>query len=451
MSKTVHPSKFSEWLGLDRISTIIHNMKCIWREISKDDFGIDGEIELVEAKPDGKGYQTTGGIIKVQAKSGNSYIHQDTAESFGFRCEVADLELWHRSNFPTLLIVYHPGDDRLYWKHTQSYIKQTSAVWTRPHRFIFDKNNDELSPETHERLLGIAQVAHGRVAHGTRERLFSNLLPIQQLPHAIWSASCSLSAREVYASAPGLDVAFVIHAGRLWTFQNLSQPHRFEAFVDNNNVEEHLVSELISGAERQLVVWLMNDTLKEHLRRQRIRFDKNHHRYYFMATPGQDQVSHSWYNVRTGRLSSRTVVKRYQYGGLNFWRHFAGQMQFIELGERWFLQITPQYHFTRDGQVVWEGEKAREYAITQQGRELNTHVLTHVLFWSATLAVLRSREQIELYTQATDSLPAITIERLPIHGETDFGIVLDPALEVEPEPEMTPQLSLFQNTEFHHD
>ena len=55
-----------------------HEIKCIFREITKDDSGLDGEIEVVRQKPDGSGYETTGGIIKVQAKSGESYIKQDS-------------------------------------------------------------------------------------------------------------------------------------------------------------------------------------------------------------------------------------------------------------------------------------------------------------------------------------------------------------------------------------
>jgi hypothetical protein len=56
MGKTVLPSKFQEWKGLDRISLIVHDMKCIFREITKDDFGLDGEIEVVAPKADGKGW-----------------------------------------------------------------------------------------------------------------------------------------------------------------------------------------------------------------------------------------------------------------------------------------------------------------------------------------------------------------------------------------------------------
>jgi len=44
--KILAKSKISEWNGLDGISAIVHGMRCIWREQEKDDFGIDGEIEL---------------------------------------------------------------------------------------------------------------------------------------------------------------------------------------------------------------------------------------------------------------------------------------------------------------------------------------------------------------------------------------------------------------------
>ena len=55
MPKIVPASKFQELKGLDRISQVVHEMQCIWREISKDDIGIDGEIDLLEPRPDGKG------------------------------------------------------------------------------------------------------------------------------------------------------------------------------------------------------------------------------------------------------------------------------------------------------------------------------------------------------------------------------------------------------------
>ena len=104
MGKTVLPSKVTEWKGLDTIQTTVHEMNCIFREITKDDFGVDGEIELTVQKSSGKGFETTGGIIKVQAKSGPSYVKQDSDTSFVAPVKLNDLESWRSSNFPILLM-----------------------------------------------------------------------------------------------------------------------------------------------------------------------------------------------------------------------------------------------------------------------------------------------------------------------------------------------------------
>src|SRR5437899_4661306 len=116
MPKTVPLSKFMEWKGLDRISPTVHDMKCIFREITKDDYGLDGEIEVVVPKADGKGYETTGGIVKIQAKSGESYVKQDAPEGFVTPIEKSDLEEWYNAPYHVFFIVYHPKDDKLYYK-----------------------------------------------------------------------------------------------------------------------------------------------------------------------------------------------------------------------------------------------------------------------------------------------------------------------------------------------
>ncbi len=76
MAKTVLQSKFTETAGLNRIGEIARQMRCLWRVISQDDYGIDGELEVVIEKTDGSGFQTDGGIIKVQGCSrfGNTVL-----------------------------------------------------------------------------------------------------------------------------------------------------------------------------------------------------------------------------------------------------------------------------------------------------------------------------------------------------------------------------------------
>src|SRR5271157_984059 len=102
MSKNVPTSKMTEWKGLDRITEIVHRMNCIFRETSKDDVGLDGEIEIVTPKADGNGFETTGGIVKVQAKAGQRYVVADDEATFSTPVEKVDLEYWHRCTFPVL-------------------------------------------------------------------------------------------------------------------------------------------------------------------------------------------------------------------------------------------------------------------------------------------------------------------------------------------------------------
>ena len=55
--KVVAKSKYSEWTGLIRIREVVAlEMKCIYRETSSDDFGIDGMIEV--CVPSGKDGQS---------------------------------------------------------------------------------------------------------------------------------------------------------------------------------------------------------------------------------------------------------------------------------------------------------------------------------------------------------------------------------------------------------
>jgi len=102
MPKTVPNSKFQELKGLDRIQVAVHDMKCLWRELNKDDIGIDGEIEVLEPKLDGKGAIPTNKIIKVQAKSGKSYIKYDSLNGFQVPVDKDDLEYWANSNYPII-------------------------------------------------------------------------------------------------------------------------------------------------------------------------------------------------------------------------------------------------------------------------------------------------------------------------------------------------------------
>ena len=191
MGKTVPETKRTEWKGIDRITDVVHQMGCIWRGITKDDFGLDGEIEVVTPKPNGTGSETTGGIVKVQAKSGTKYVVQDTDTAFASPVEEKDLTYWHKCTFPVLYIVYHPGDEKLYFKEVKQYIKETLDVFQRPFRIRFDKTKDCFGPTSKDAVCYHASVSPPRISFTEKERLFSNLLLVRQLPERILSSKDS--------------------------------------------------------------------------------------------------------------------------------------------------------------------------------------------------------------------------------------------------------------------
>ncbi len=242
MSKTVSTSKFREWQGLDRINQVAHEMNCIFREISKDDVGIDEEIEIVRSKEGAEGYETTGGILKVQAKSGTSYVRGDSADSFYTPVKKDDLEYWYSSTFPTLFIVYivyHPGDDRLYWKEVKSYVREAKDVWKSPFKIHFDKSTDEFTPDCREQLGELAGASPPRISRQSQERLFSNLLPIAKLP-PVWLAPTDMKSREkVRAEVGGWTPPYALVGDLLYSFEDLSLDYaKLRPAIDGHDVEK---------------------------------------------------------------------------------------------------------------------------------------------------------------------------------------------------------------------
>ncbi len=427
MGKTVLPSKFQEWKGLDRISLAVHEMGCIFREITKDDYGLDGEIEIVVPKADGKGYETTGGILKVQAKSGRRYVVSDSEEGFSFPIEKVDLEAWFNSNVPVVLIVYHPDDDQLYWKDIRSYVRNTTNVFQSPLRISFNKTNDRFDTGCLSRVSEAAGVTP-RVSRQQRERLYSNLLLVKRLPKLITCSPTEYKDHQhVKSELKGASSPFTVFDGNLYTLDDLRNPKcRLREFCDpkqiNDASAEHWAQD---GTRRRDLVFLINQLFGSHLYHCGLKYNKHFKREYFPRQNDADLVfRQDWYNVRTGRAApARSVVKFYEYGHTRFWRHTAASFNFKRIGSSWFLQIVPRYLFTTDGETPCEPELVGPYTTGIKAKEHNYAVLNHVLFWADVLSQRRPVIELKLHHART----LMTIEKEPFSGIANFAIPNDPA------------------------
>lgn len=449
MAKTVLPSKIQEWKGLDRISQVVHQMNCIFRELSKDDFGLDGEIEVVAPKPDGTGLAATGGIIKVQAKSGTSYIKKDSEAGFATPVGQSDLEYWHKGTFPVLFIVYHPSDDRLYWKEMRSYVRGTPDVWRAPLAVAFDKTADVFSPDAYEQIAAIAQGSPPRVSLKEQERLYSNLLPITRLPQVITHAPTSYNDADhfhwIRGQVKGKTPPFRLLAGRLYTLTDLRNPQNpLRSFCDTSDIHDLSTQQWTSDeAQRRDLVSLLNQTLSIHLRDCGLRYNRHFRRNYFPRLDDTStEFSKRWTNVRTGWTGSRTVVKHYTYGRLDFWRHTAASVSFQQAGSAWFLQVEPKYLYTWDGTEPYDRDEVGPLTTRLKSLEKNHHALNHVLFWADVLA--KGRSAIEM---GIGPRPLIVVDKTPVVTIADFAIPNDPATYEAPDEDAGAQLPLFDSLE----
>ncbi len=426
MGKTVSVSKFSEWKGLDRIGPIVHHMPSIFREISKDDVGIDGEIEILVPKANGESFEATGGIIKVQSKSGASYIKQNNEQSFSTPVERNDLESWLSANVPVIFIVYHPGDDTLYWKDVKHYVKTTSQAFQSPLRIIFDKVQDIFDEHCYPMLCALAAVSPPPISTFQKERLYSNLLLVKNAPRIVTQASTVYGhMREVREQLTGFVPPFCITGGQLFTLSDLRNPQcLLRPFCDNTTIRDLTTTQWIEEeVGMNNYIFLLNQLLSAHLRRNGLHYQHDLHRHYFpRLDETREEFKREWLSVRSGHTGSLGVVRHYQYGRESYWRHVAAQFSFKRFGSLLCLHILPRYLYTTDGQTLYDNTKVGAATTKIKSMERNINVLNRILFWADFLSERSPTIELRL-----DGRTLMVIEKEPLSGIAPFAIVNDPA------------------------
>ncbi len=450
MAKNVPATKFTELKGLDRISTITHDMQCLFRVISQDDVGIDGEIEVVTPKDDGDGFETRGGIIKVQAKSGASYVKKDKETAFATPVSMDDLKYWNDCTFPVFFIVYHPGVDALYYKEIKTYIRETDDVWQKPLEVVFDKSNDLFTADAQDDVAEHAAVSPPRIAFDQQERLYSNLLPVKRLPDMLtYAKTRRKSAMRIREEIQGYKPPFCIHDKHLYTLSDLhNERNVLRDACDLNTIGEMPFAAWLDDIDlRNHLVYMVNQLFGSHCYQCGLAYNRDFRRTYFPRETDDDAdktVSRTWTSPRTKQKAPRTVVQFYEYGAFAFWRHLAAEFRFEQFGDKWFLRVTPKYLFTDDGKRPCNPALVGPYTTKLKALEHNPQVLNHVLFWGQVLANDRTRIEMTLFGETL-----VVIDPQPATVVADFAIPFDPAtLEEEPP---SPQLTLFGIDEMEDD
>jgi hypothetical protein len=94
--------------------TVADQLRWLFREQTVSDLGVDAQIEALR---DGK---SSGCLIALQIKSGDSYFRGDTVEGIVYRDDRRHLEYWLSHSLPVVLVLCRPDTGEAYWQHINS-------------------------------------------------------------------------------------------------------------------------------------------------------------------------------------------------------------------------------------------------------------------------------------------------------------------------------------------
>jgi hypothetical protein len=351
------------------------------------DAGIDGFLELRDPSTGEVRAQWITAQLKTRKQGSFS---EETDESFGFICELKDLDYWLGSNVPVVLFVARLSDERIFWKPVHSWFADPERRRTR--KVVFDKSTDVLNGAA---LPGFAATVAsfatpGRIVPSTRsaETLNSNLLKVS-FPDRMHVAETTLDYAEIreslvegYGSPP---VDWVLHGKRIYSFHDISMPP-FRDVIEEGSEDTIATRGWIDSdgdVTRRLFVQLLNRTLSEMVH-EPLAFWRDKRYLFFKLGRGKQTRSFSYRSFEN--QTSRKVVKVYKRDGESkpsYFRHDAFHPNFVRVGGDWYLAIEPTYHFTSDG--YHEFRYASERMSGVKRLETNQSVRGHIGMWTAFL------------------------------------------------------------------
>ena len=115
----------TEKLGIAILSQLVNEPRetgglgFLFRELTTSDYGIDGQIEVVEGI--GEQAEPTGKIVSVQVKSGSSFLKPKTGDSWVISIRQTTVEYWRSHSVPVLLVVVDVEGRTCYWARGDTY------------------------------------------------------------------------------------------------------------------------------------------------------------------------------------------------------------------------------------------------------------------------------------------------------------------------------------------
>ena len=439
MSKTVLASHIIGERGVNAFENYCnrHQPYIIWRETIKNDFGIDGEVELTEVTSDGK-TRPISQTLKVQIKStqsDKSYMQDETDDSFSFYPKDSDLEYWRnyrQYGYEVLLVVFdgRGGQEKLYCKLVSAVnevqLQKKGKRKTSP--IVFSKTDNLLVAGQNGFDVKYRASFAGRVDFAVTETLDTNMWPFRSVPRQLFTYPTHYKNRGDIFKKLSYDDApfFVIKNSLIYTFVPLEKTFQkffVQVVSEGQKRSDYAFRDVVDSAVlRTYYVELLNEYIRDFMGKRGLKYQRDFRRYYFNLREPEVERTATYTSRVHRKKSEKTVVKYYEYAADKFYRHDAVSLQPLFVDNRVYLVVSPKYLFTLDRTTPLPGDKITRYTNYLNMRVWNNGVLSQLHFWHDFLA--RSGGEITVFDGGPVNQDSITLGNA-VNFDVGFGIPLE--------------------------
>jgi Domain of unknown function (DUF4365) len=371
--------------GMAHIEGVILSMGFMFYPTGGVEAGIDGFVELRDVETSEVGNL----LIQVQGKATErERLPGETETVFDWPCSDADIAYWTQGTAPVLLVVVHLKTGKAYWKSINEWFADPERMKSR--KVEFNKIEDEFTADAKAAITAVAfSVRPGASSPSVRihEKLLTNLVGVKFAPKLYWAPTNHASDKSFGAALRQLDARvgseWIVRSKSVLSFHDLDR-WPWNELCEAEALEEFDVDEWSESddEDRQRdFVALLNRAIGEFVR-PTLYHDRSTGFFYFPKPRARDSLNFAYrslHNTTTRRVVGHYGKKKADPSKPAYFRHSAFGHRFVRLGDAWFVEITPTYHFTHNGRDDdnWAGERLKKI----KELENNAAVMGQFVMW----------------------------------------------------------------------
>ncbi len=376
-----------------------HKPFIIFREVTKHDFGIDGEVELTRKNDQGK-TEALGEILKIQIKSvgsSNSYIKSENDNGFTYYASSEDVDYWvkhHKYGLPVVLIIVdlRDGNEIIYAKKITDQLIPSSSKNAKNIPIQFSKQDNRLEFGKNEFLERFTSEFKTRVSYDLSEMLVSNVLQVKKFPKSLYVYKSNYKTKKsIFEKVKNADSPhFVLKGEKVYTFREIKDCKEFcEEVLEDQNPSIIGFQQIKASLDIvNIFLELFYEHLKHDLYSKQLTYSKDYHRYYFKLRDGEDLLEVDTKTRKRGADNKKKVVTYHEYGRIKktvFFRHLAVDFKLKFVDDGIWIVVNPKYLFTVDRREPLAPKQITKYTNYLTAREFNDVYLNTLHFWKTYL------------------------------------------------------------------